>query len=407
MGSVLCAWELGGGFGHLHRLGALVEEMQSLSLRVSLAIPAAFHASAPSPCRHAELRLAPGLGAPRRAMPFSRSYPENLLLNGYWHVPSLSAALQAWRTLCEELRPDLVLAEHAPTALLAARSLGVRRAVVGTGFSVPPDAWPMPSLHPWLDLPRASLVEAERRLLASANPALRAAGMQPLERAADIFAGAARHCCTIAPLDHYEPRPGDCYSGPVLSRRSGVAPAFPDGPGPRVFVYMKDGNAHLRPLLRALSGLPVVALACVPGAEASDLRAWSGPRLQITHDLLDLDSVACWADAAVTEGGFGASVRLLLAGVPLLLCPRQLEQACWSYRVARRGLARAINFLAPAPPLREPLERLLADRDLARAARAFSAEHAGRYAAAARRVVAACCGGSPGAGASSATPGPA
>jgi hypothetical protein len=38
------------------------------------------------------------------------------------------------------VRPDLVVFDHSPTALLASRGLPMRRALIGSGFCCPPDS---------------------------------------------------------------------------------------------------------------------------------------------------------------------------------------------------------------------------------------------------------------------------
>jgi hypothetical protein len=137
------------------------------------------------------------------------------LRNGYDHRESLYDQLKGWHTLFEIWQPDMVLAEHAPSALLAARKARLPRAAVGSGFSLPPLEVPMPGLQPWFSLPEQYLKTGEQNFLDCVNPVLQEMGADPMTAAADIFQGAEQVLCTFPELDHYEARKDIRYWGPV------------------------------------------------------------------------------------------------------------------------------------------------------------------------------------------------
>src|SRR5208337_1246155 len=57
----------------------------------------------------------------------------------------LAGLMEGWRSLFMAIRPDFVVFEHSPTALLAARGLAVRKMLIGTGFTIPPPVYPFPN----------------------------------------------------------------------------------------------------------------------------------------------------------------------------------------------------------------------------------------------------------------------
>lgn len=67
----------------------------------------------------------------------THSYSELLSLMGHLDPAVLVGYLAAWRELFTSLSADLVIADHAPTALLAAHSLNLPACAIGTGFVLP------------------------------------------------------------------------------------------------------------------------------------------------------------------------------------------------------------------------------------------------------------------------------
>jgi len=373
---ILFCWELGGGLGHLYRILPLAAELAGRGCAVGCALPDAGRGTT----RNAEeipetLLTAPDWKQPARRFPPSLNYAQNLLRNGYWHSDSLRGQLRAWLLLLERFQPDLVIAEHAPTALLAARIAKVPRAAIGTGFSLPPLASPMPTLQPWFDLPLERLRAAEDELLDAVNPVLRTLGSPPLDRTADIFEGAHTFLCTLPEMDHYGPRANARYRGPVLHTRQDAPPAGLPADGRGFFLYLSPEHRHFDAILAAVRRTGDPALAFLPGLDEARTQALETERFRVTTMPVDLFAVAGACGAAITQGGHNATALLLLGGMPLFLCPSHLEQQLLAYRLQEQGLALTVNYMNPAPDFSSKLDTLASGRGPGSSARAFSDDH--------------------------------
>src|SRR5687767_2313653 len=117
MSHVVFAWEIGSGFGHLVPIAALGNEFRRRGFRVTAIVPQG--------CRGQQILSSAGIDvveletwqAPQRSFPVSISYTANLLRNGYWHRETVARRIESWRRLFSVLRPDLLLCDHAPSAL--------------------------------------------------------------------------------------------------------------------------------------------------------------------------------------------------------------------------------------------------------------------------------------------------
>jgi hypothetical protein len=138
-----------------------------------------------------------------------RTFAEILQNRGFGDSSELKAIASAWRNLYKLARPDLIVFDHSPTAMLATYGLGVKRALVGTGFFCPLDEYPMPDLRPWLPDDSARLKEDEDLVLSHANAVLSAWGREPLPRLSQLYQQVDENfLATFAELDHYPGRQG-------------------------------------------------------------------------------------------------------------------------------------------------------------------------------------------------------
>src|SRR5690349_7069145 len=149
MARVLFAWELGGDLGHVRRIFEVANGLRALGHEAAFAfhdLLAAGSLSAPVAWFQAPL-LAP----PAKVLAGTPVNHSAVLVNrGFGDALSIAGAIRAWHGIFKLWKPDLLVADYAPGALIAARVAGLRNATIGSGFSTPPAQDPMPPLRSWL-----------------------------------------------------------------------------------------------------------------------------------------------------------------------------------------------------------------------------------------------------------------
>ena len=128
MPNILFAWELGAGLGHIAPCRALFEILCARGHSVTLVLRDLSRAkSVFGELKIAMLQAPVKINLPAIPASFAASYAHILHNVGYEEVAELEGLVDAWRTIYELERPDLVIADHSPTALLALRGFPARR----------------------------------------------------------------------------------------------------------------------------------------------------------------------------------------------------------------------------------------------------------------------------------------
>lgn len=347
MRRILIAWELGGGYGHVAELRPLALALKARGIHVSFALPRPAPLAADAKAHGFALVRAPMPTEAERAAAGSRremlvSYPAILQAAGWGDHTALTRLVRDWRAVIAEAQPDLVLAEHAPTAVLAARLDRLPVAMLGTGFSVPPRRTPMPSAGLLDQVPEAELQARESAVLAVANQVLVAGGGAPTGSLAALFAVAPALLRTWPELDHYGAREDATYWGPLADPEQGEVPVWPDGPGAKVFAYLSGAYESFAPLMRALAlrGLPT--LAHVRDLPPTAMTQWQARSLLIAPKPVRVDAALAQAAIVVSHAGHGLTAAALRAGRPVLAYPMNAEQTMMARRLARQGLGRFV-----------------------------------------------------------------
>ncbi|NQV59871.1 MAG: hypothetical protein HQ502_09400 [Alphaproteobacteria bacterium] len=342
MSRVVCAWELGAGTGHLHFLGAIGQALRARGHDVTYVLKDLVTASRFSAFSDAQLLQAP-LHNRVSHLPPAINYAETLNRVGYLDVDALTGLIGAWRGLLRLVGPDLVLADHSPTALIAARLENLPAATVGSGFSSPPRVSPMPSMQPWRDIPADVLLKSEDAVLGRLNQALDRHGGARLQGLSDIFDQDGTFFCILPEFDHYdrpvaEGQAAHEYFGPLDLPSDGGDIPWPSVAGDRVFVYYRTSFPHFGSLMQQLAALGLPTLVVADDASPAAIAQFSTDSLHIMTGQVDLDAVAQTCRVAVGAAGLGSITRLTLGGCPLVMLPVTVEQSQLAYRVARAGL---------------------------------------------------------------------
>lgn len=335
MAKILLTWELGLNSGHAVRLAQLAEALQAAGHETCFAV------QRPDALRRwrgqagfAEVRQAPiwpGLLRHNDVPPLrgERSWGDLLTAMGMHDSGVLEYMLRCWEAVLSDSGADMVIADFAPAAMLAAKGR-VPVVAVGTGFTVPPaDGATFPLLRG--DKP----LIAEEALLTLVNRALSRVARPPLTHLPEM--GAADLACpaTFAELDPYRGRrKGEVYP-PFMSGDVGEA-----GEGQAVFAYFTVADALTAALMRALplvakTGVPL--RAWLPGIQSADAKDLADAGVKLLTAPAAQPDIAATSRLALTTGGLGMASFALAAGLPMAIMPVDLEKALTANAVAALG----------------------------------------------------------------------
>ncbi len=346
MANILLTWELGVALGHVANLLPIARGLLERGHQVHVALrdlsSARVFAGLP-----VKLWQAPHKNSrPQVAVAEPRTFGDILFNCGFGEQGELSGLVQAWQSLLETVLPTLLVAEHSPSALLAAHCFNVRAVIVGGGFICPPAVSPFPDLRPWIRKPLDISWQAESQALAHVNELLRTYGKPTWPGLGQLFGTVRETMLNTCPeLDPYAPRPREQYFG-SFSEWGGKTPVWPDSPGRRIWGYLKPFPA-LGSLLALLAELKQPTLIVSDGIPPELQRRFSRPWLKFEQERLDMGAVLRDCDLAITNANHGTSYALLQHGKPGLYLPLHLEQTRTAHAINQLGAGVAASVRKP------------------------------------------------------------
>jgi hypothetical protein len=368
MASILFTWELGGGLGHLMRIYPILKELQSRGHRITAALRDQRHVALAWP--GLELPVYP---APHKAQPTAHEihpvkfYSDILHNIGWSNIAELEPLLAGWQELYQQVRPDFVIHDHSPTAMLVSQQFAVKHALIGTGFCSPPDTDRAPLLRTWSESSPTEEVNVSTQILKCVNPWLLKTNQPLISRPTEPYSRAHENfLTTFQELDHFGPRPNATYWG-IPNDSQGTRPAWPPAAGPKLFAYL-HADATLPGVINAIRNFKLPTMIFLGSRGQEQLNGFANDYIHITSELVDLAWVAQEAAVGILNGSHGSTAAFLLAGKPILQLPIQLEQ----YLGAKRSVDFGAALMADRhqPDTIEPqLKRLL--REVSFTANAF------------------------------------
>ena len=295
---VLLGWELGGGQGHIQRLVALAGMLESYGLEPVFALKSYNIKGIDFPD---QIVFAPRL--PFYGRKESYTFADILENFGFGNACILRSHLEGWRSVLQQLKPSLIIADHAPGLVLAAYGF-VPTVAIGECFTVPPPVDVFPILR--FPAPPESVWRQEQ----VSNTVREVVKFDaPLGQ---ILNGDASFIFGIPELDPYQHlRRNDQYVSLHVTPIPGNLHRA-DGPA---WAYLADNYPQRMMVLQTLR----------PQSEFKPL-----------SEVLEGKSLA------IHNGGLTTAITCLLAGIPQLVLPMHLEQQLNCAALSRLGVARAI-----------------------------------------------------------------
>lgn len=371
MARIAFAWELGGEFGHAMACAGLARALHARGHRIAFMFRELHQLSVLPDTSAYDVFQAPVSMREGQGAPLPVSFADILLGCGYDRAAHLAGLLGGWLALLRRWKPDLVVGDFAPTALLAARLMKTRRVAYGNGFAIPPRLAPLPAFRVDAPIAPERVAASDARALASVNEALARFGGAPLARLADQFETDEDFLTTFPELDAYGNRPSSGYWGPRFTADSGASVHWPAGSGKRVLVYVKRNLPQLDALIGALAAGPHRVAAFVPELDAGRVGALHGPRRIVSERPMRLAPLLAQCDLFVSHGG-DVCAGALLSGVAQLVFPSQYEQSLMGARVQQLGAGLWLPEKAAPEQVQSALRRILDVPHFIAAARAYA-----------------------------------
>lgn len=336
--TILFAWELGEGLGHLPALKAIAVAAKAEGAK------AVFALREPEPSRVAladvggEILAAPFWATPALPAKPSGSYADLIAANGFSSVADARSVIGGWDRLFDAVKPDLLVCEHAPGAAIAAFGR-FPVALVGNGFVVPPTDG---ATFPPFEAGRGD-ANAQAPVLDVIRETLTALGRRAPNELCEPFRGVFRGVFAFPALDHYRAVRREAVLGPVEP----MPPLTPLPSTKKLFAYSAADAAMIDPMTQALMALGSRASAYFRGTlgvRAAVLRS----RGVTVHDRApSLGAVLQDASVVFSHGGTGFAHAALAAGRPHVVYPRHLEAHMTARALETAGAGILLNPFEP------------------------------------------------------------
>jgi hypothetical protein len=369
--TVLLAWELGGGMGHVTALDRLAKCLKHPDVRLVAALKDPALGGMLAALGVEVVQAPPWPSAAMTQAQIARSSSctmgDILATAGLADPVGLKRLLQDWDDHFIRIKPDLVVADMAPAAALVARG-HVPLVIVGNGFTLPPsEMLRFPPLH------RLTPPEFDDdETLSTVNAVLKSRGQTRLDWLPQMFSADVRLVLTFPLLDPYRTQRAQPADGPILDH----LPRASNPDSGSIFAYFSR-------FYRLHQDIPRALLAHAPklrihAPELSDAQADMLRRAGASVEANSVASANAMASArlAIHFGGSGLASEALAAGVPQLVLSMQVEQDLTGSALQSAGVGRLVRaYDATSRIPAETIDELLRDAGLAERAAEAGRQH--------------------------------
>ena len=327
----LIVWEIGAGRGHVVHLATVAAALRRMDYRCTAYLVHLDHAAEIAP--HCDEVLAgPRLPYRQHAdIPtLSAHYGDWLGLHHFDDPAVIRDIVVRWRTILAERKPDVLVAEQSPCAILAARSLKIPVAHVGVPATAPPAIMnTFPAYLPEDKEPHYS----EAVLTTAVNDAISAFDMTPIQALPQVYASDDEIVASIPLLDCY----GPWRKAPLVSPVIGGEIEGSERQRRDVFVYLSTTDRFEPVILTAIASLRLPIRAVLAGNPAAAVALTQSRGARVETQPLTPNEIARTARVVVHAGNHGLTCLGLRAGIPQVTLSEQAEHIYNGRRVAEAG----------------------------------------------------------------------
>lgn len=398
---ILLAWEIGRNYGHVMALAELAQAMAKKHRKKAEIFFVLQSPGAVLPfVEGLEYRLLqapfsapkPQLRLPQAAKDEPARLPKDLILTytdelrqwGYDNPQVLAGLVRAWRDLYAAIKPDVIVANAAPTALLAAKGLKIKIINFGSSYDVPAKAVPMPMAKTTDRVSPQLLLDREGQVVDIINKAQALNGLKPIKTIADMLKANAEFITMFEDLDYYAERSKleknpPHYFGQFFSLENGAEISWNKKSEKRILAYLLPETPTYVEAMNGLSRLPKTwdIIISSPGLPEDVRKATEGSNLRIVTGPVKLAGLLKDCDLGISHATQGMSCALAINGVPQLLIPIINEQLVFAKGLGRNKLAQGIVGRFSPEKIVELVHALLSNPEYNENAKAFAKKHKG------------------------------
>lgn len=333
MARVLLGWELGANRGHITKIMPMAARLMEDGHEIHLALQ---QIDAGGLDLDPRIRLWQAPVWPRLLASLARPAPtpaatmaDILARLGLQRQGCLSALIAGWDSLFDAIRPDFVVSDFAP-ALLAASWGRIENVLFGTGFTCPPSD--LERFPVWAGLKPA---HDEDELLDIADAELAISGRPALPSLAGLFRTDHALVTSFAELDPYAQWRKGGYVLPAVRDLSG---AEPGGQGDEIFGYFIN---QIGPELTLWEGLAASGRRVrihMHDPSPAHVERFRSLGLIFEPRPLPFARIVAQSRIVVSHGGHGFASAAILAGLPQMVTPFDLEKFLVGEGIREGGL---------------------------------------------------------------------
>lgn len=336
MKKILLALEQGNNYGHAAIASVLASMLMARGHEVVVAGPAHELAAAvfkDVPYRLVQAPLCRLPVAPRPVFPWA-SLATVLWDLGLGQPQRTQPLFDAWRAIYDEVKPDAIVFNAAPFAMLAAIGRGVTRIQIGHPYDAPPPVSPIPSFQFWTRVPKTQAQAFEAKFQAVLVQALgiedRYACLGELIRPDHSL------LISVPELDPYG-NEGRHYVGPIPPPRGGTPVAWRAPHSRKALAYLRAEHTHVPLIAQTLAGLYDEVVITCPDVPDAALARFKGSHVQLFREFINVGGLLAQSHLIVTHAG-GFLTQGVVHGIAQVALPTQYEQLTRSRLLATAGL---------------------------------------------------------------------